>query len=111
VSAYTVAAASGTLAPIAGSPFSAGILPVAVAVDPTGTYAYVANRNDATISAFTIDRTLGALTAVKGSPFPTGPAPTSIAIDPSSSFVYVTNCNAGGVYSYSIGAGGVLTAL
>lgn len=57
VSAYTVDAASGELAAIAGSPFAAGSLPVAIAVDPTGTYAYVANQTDATISAFTIDRT------------------------------------------------------
>src|ERR1700733_3629231 len=111
VSAYIVDAASGTLAPIAGSPFAVGTLPVAVAVDPTGTYTYVANQTDATISAFTIDRTSGALTAVRGSPFPTGPAPTSVAIDPSSSFVYVTNGNSGTVSAYSINAGGALTAL
>jgi 6-phosphogluconolactonase (cycloisomerase 2 family) len=83
VSAYIVDATRGTLAPIAGSPFAVATLPVAVAVDPTGTYAYVANQTDATISAFTIDRTSGASTAVTGSPFPTGPAPTSAAIDPS----------------------------
>jgi 6-phosphogluconolactonase len=111
VSAYTVDAASGTLAALAGSPFAAGNLPVAIAVDPTGTYAYVANQTDATISAFTIDRTSGALKAVGGSPFPTGPAPTSVAIDPSSSFVYVTNGDAGTVSAYSINAGGALSAV
>ncbi len=111
VSAYTVDAASGTLAALAGSPFAAGNLPVAIAVDPTGTYAYVANQTDATISAFTIDRTSGALKAVGGSPFPTGRAPTSVAIDPSSSFVYVTNGDAGTVSAYSINAGGALTAV
>jgi 6-phosphogluconolactonase len=111
VSAYTVDAGNGTLAPIVGSPFAAGNLPVALAVDPTGTYAYVVNQTDATISAFTIDRTSGALKAVGGSPFPTGPAPSSVAIDPSSSFVYVTNGDAGSVSAYSINAGGALTAV
>src|SRR5208283_2337202 len=77
VSAYTVDATSGMLAVIAGSPFTAGNLPVAIGVDATGTYAYVANQTDATISAFTIDRTSGALKVVSGSPFTTGPAPTS----------------------------------
>jgi 6-phosphogluconolactonase len=111
VSAYTVDAARGTLAAVAGSPFAAGNLPVAIAVDSTGNYAYVTNQTDATISAFTIDRASGALTAIKGSPFPTGPAPNSVAIDPSSSFVYVTNSDAGTVSAYSINAGGALTAV
>jgi 6-phosphogluconolactonase len=61
ISAYTVDATSGALVAIASSPFATGNLPVAIAVDPTGTYAYVANQTDATISAFTIDRTSGAL--------------------------------------------------
>ena len=111
VSAYTVDAGNGTLAPIAGSPFAAGNLPVAIAVDPTGTYAYVANQMDATISAFTIDRASGALMSVNGSPFPTGPAPSSVAIDSFSSFVYVTNGAAGTVSAYTINAGGALTAV
>jgi DNA-binding beta-propeller fold protein YncE len=94
LSAYTVDATTGGLAAIAGSPFATGYLPVAIAVDPTGTYAYVANQADATISAFAIDRSSGALNAISGSPFPTGSAPSSVAIDPSSSFVYVTGGNA-----------------
>jgi len=111
VSAYTVDAATGTLAATPGSPFAAGNLPVAIAVDPRGNYAYVANQTDATISAFTIDHTSGALAAVKGSPFATGPAPNSVAIDPSSSFVYVTNGDAGTVSAYAIAADGALSAV
>jgi 6-phosphogluconolactonase len=52
ISAYNIDATSGTLTPIAGSPFPAGSLPVAMAVDSTGTYAYVVNQTDATVSAF-----------------------------------------------------------
>jgi 6-phosphogluconolactonase len=112
ISAFTVDAGNGTLAAIAGSPFAAGNLPVALAVDPTGTYAYVVNQTDATISAFTIDRASGALVSVNGSPFATGTSPTSVAIDPSSSFVYVTNGGANTVSAYAITAGsGALTAL
>jgi 6-phosphogluconolactonase len=94
VSAYAVDAASGALTAIAGSPFATGNLPVAIAVDPTGTYVFVANQTDSTVSAFTVDRMSGALTAVSGSPFPTEPAPTSVAIDTSRSQVYVTSGNA-----------------
>jgi 6-phosphogluconolactonase len=112
VSAYSVDATTGALTQIAGSPFPVGTLPVAIAVDPTGSYVYVANGTDATISAFTIDRSIGALTPVSGSPFTTGASPTSVAIDPSSSYVYVTNGGANTVSAYAITAGsGALTAL
>jgi 6-phosphogluconolactonase len=110
ISAYSLDAATGTLAPTANSPFAAGSLPVAVAVDPAGRYAYVANQSDATISAFEIDRTTGVLTPVAGSPFATGAAPTSLAIDSSGSLVYVTNSGAGTVSVYSASSG-VLTAV
>jgi 6-phosphogluconolactonase len=53
VSAYSVDATTGALTAIAGSPFSAGKLPVAIVIHPTGSYAYVATQMDATISAFT----------------------------------------------------------
>jgi DNA-binding beta-propeller fold protein YncE len=97
---------------IAGSPFVAGNLPVAIAVDPTGSYAYVVNQMDATLSAFSIDSSSGALTSVSGSPFATGTSPNSVAIDPSSSFVYVTNGSVNTVSAYAIAAGsGALTAV
>ena len=97
ISAYSIDPATGILAVIAGSPFAAGNLPVAIAVDSTGHFAYVVNQLDATLSAFSIDRNSGALTEVSGSPFATGLSPTSVAIDPSSSFVYVANGGAGSV--------------
>lgn len=112
ISAYTVDPTSGALAAIPGSPIVAGNLPVAIAVDPTGSYAYVVNQMDATLSAFLIDRNSGALTEVSGSPFATGLSPTSVAIDPSSSFVYVANGGAASVSAYAItAASGSLTAL
>src|SRR5271170_6300334 len=112
VSAYTVDPTTGSLTTITGSPFAAGNLPLAIAVDSTGSYAYVANQMDATISAFAVDRTSGVLTEISGSPYTTGPAPDSVAIDPSSSFVYVTNSTAGTVSAYAITAGsGALTAV
>jgi 6-phosphogluconolactonase len=112
VSAYSVDATTGALTAIAGSPFAAGKLPVAIAVDSTGSYAYIANQTDATISAFTIDRTSGVLTEVIGSPFATGSAPTSVAIDSSSGFLYVTNSGANTVSAYAITpVSGVLTAI
>jgi 6-phosphogluconolactonase len=62
-----------------------------VAVDPTGKFAYVANKGDNTISAYTINATTGALTPIPGSPFAAGDAPFSVAVDPTGKFAYVTN--------------------
>ena len=42
---------------------------VIVALDPLGSFAFVANQSGS-ISAYTIDATTGALTSVAGSPFP-----------------------------------------
>jgi 6-phosphogluconolactonase len=114
ISAYSIDSATGTLTPLAGSPFAAGNLPVAIAVDLTGHFAYVVNQKDATLSAFLIDRTSGTLTEVSGSPFATGLSPTSVAVAiiPSGSFVYVANGGAGSVSAYAITpASGALTAL
>ena len=111
ISGYTVDPAAGTLAVIAGSPFAAGKLPVAMAVDQTGHFAYVVNQMDATLSAFSIDRNSGAPTEVSGSPFATGLSPTSVAIDPSTSFVFVANGGDGSVSAYAITASGSLTAI
>jgi YVTN family beta-propeller protein len=54
---------------------------LSVAVNPAGTFAYVANENSNDVSAYSIDPTTGALTAVKGSPFGAGGGSRSIAID------------------------------
>jgi len=67
VSGYSVDFAAGNLAPVAGSPFgdacnSPGTCsPSAIALDPLGKFAYVAN-SDATVCVYDIDATSGMLT-------------------------------------------------
>jgi DNA-binding beta-propeller fold protein YncE len=75
VSAYTIDAATGALAAVAGSPFAAGTFPLFVTLHPSGKFAYVANNSSSNISVYTIDAATGALTAVAGSPFGAGNAP------------------------------------
>jgi 6-phosphogluconolactonase len=115
VSAFTVNPTSGVLTPVPGSPFAAGTNPIAVAVAPGGTFAYVVNRGDNTITVFSIDAATGALTALlggTGNPFPTGTAPNGIAITPNGSFLYVSNSGTNNVSAYAINSGtGVLTPL
>jgi 6-phosphogluconolactonase (cycloisomerase 2 family) len=91
VSAYTLDVASGALTTITGSPFPAGNMPVAIAVDPTGKYLFVVNQGGSTLSAYLIDRSSGALTGVAGSPFPTGALPSSLVLSPDQSVVFVSN--------------------
>ena len=92
---------------------------VAVTIDPTGEFAYVANMSfDAPgrVSAYSINATTGALTPVAGSPFATLTGPTKIVIDPQGVFLYVA-CNGGpthfgGLLGFSINRStGALTPL
>ena len=108
VSAFSINTSSGALTEIAGSPFNIETNPtgpetgpVAVSVDPSGRYAYVANSTD-TLSAYTIDSSSGSLSLLTGSPFTTGDNPGAVTVDPTGRFLYNTNINDDTVSSFSI---------
>lgn len=104
ISGYAVNAMNGELTPLSGSPFATSSAPNAIAVDPSGKFAYVANSNEE-ISAYSINTTTGTLTEISGSPFATTLRSMSIAVDPSGKFVYVANSGNGGaghVSAYAI---------
>ena len=112
VSAFTLNTTSGVVAGVGG--FPAGAEPGAVAVDPSGKFAYVANNVGinlpGSVSAYSIGAT-GALTAVAGSPFAAGTNPQQ-GIAVTAGFVYVTNFGSSNVSAYSLNSGtGALTAL
>jgi DNA-binding beta-propeller fold protein YncE len=104
--------ANGHLTP--ANSYIVGLTPQGIAIDPTGSFLYVSNSGDGTVSAFTINPTTGALTAIAGSPFTaSGVAstvtPTALAIDPSSQYLYVANGDARTISVFTITAGtGVL---
>ena len=110
VSGYTIDPSTGALTPIAGSPFPADAGPSsgpsAMAVDPSGKFAYVANTGLGTVSGYTIDSSTGALTSIAGSPFAGGPFELglrSMTVDPSGKFAYVANnANSDNVLGYMI---------
>lgn len=107
VSAFQIDPALGGLTPVdadTGTPtidnFPAGTGPFAVAVHPSGRFAYVANSNANSVSAYAIDSVTnpGALIPVDADPhtagvqnFAAGSFPVSLAFDPSGKFLYVTN--------------------
>jgi len=119
VSAYSLNAATGELTAVAGSPFTTamGTWSVAVKSDPSGTFLFVANQVNASVSStgnnisvYTINATTGALTAVAGSPFAAGKTPSSLMTDPSGKFLYVTNQGDNTISAFTIAADtGVLT--
>jgi len=107
VSAYAINASNGALTQVQGSPFAAGYGAYAVAIDPTGKFAYVANNGTSSgkqgnVSAFGIDPHTGALVPVPGSPFAAGSNPLRVTISPDSKFVYVINYNSRNISIFSI---------
>ena len=90
----------------------AGYNPFSIAINPAGTYAYVANYNktttpaNSTIFTYQISQTTGALTQI-GSVV-TASNPNSVTIDPSGSYVYVSNNSETDVSEFVIQPNGTL---
>ena len=77
---------------ITGSPFATGTLPIAIAVDPSGRFAYIANSaGTGSISAYTISPVSGKLSPVSGSPFPIGRVPAKIWTDALGRYLYTSD--------------------
>jgi YVTN family beta-propeller protein len=99
--------------------YAGGVSPRSIAVDPSGSFAYVANNGCpddfvGNVTTYTINSTTGALTAV----LPNVDAdfgPISVAVAPSGKWVYVANDGAfevsdGSIFVYDLaGATGALT--
>jgi len=102
VSAYSINGSTGELVSAPGSPFTAGIGPAAVTVDPTGQFVYVASDIDNTISAYKIVANTGALLPVSGSPFIGGSFPQSVTVNPTGRFLYVANADSRDISAYVV---------
>jgi YD repeat-containing protein len=106
----------GSLSPVIGGPFGAGINPTGIVVDPSGEFAYVVNSINNNISAYNIDPVSGALSPVgslsfvNGSPYPVnGAGAAAITTDPEGQLLMVgvsqcpaNQCSSGGISTYSI---------
>jgi YVTN family beta-propeller protein len=113
VSMYTINATTGALTSI--GTVAAGTIfgepnPIAMAVDPTGSFAYVANSGSNDVSMYSINTTTGILTPV--GLIVAGTTPLSVAVDPTGKFAYVTNSGSNDVSMYTINATtGALTSI
>jgi 6-phosphogluconolactonase (cycloisomerase 2 family) len=119
ITAYTIdtAGALSVMADVDGGKIGAqtsiltGTLPYAIAVDPAGRFAYVANDTSNNVSAYKIDQTTGALTQVDADGtvagiqnFAAGTNPRAVAIDPAGKCALVANGGSDNVKSYTINA-------
>jgi 6-phosphogluconolactonase len=113
VSGYVIGS-GGLLTPLSTPTFTTGSGPrsdpYGIAVTPSGSFLYVANSNDNTVSAFAIGSS-GLLTPLSTPTFATGTGPMEIAVTPNGSFLYVTNFNSNTVSAFAISSNGLLTPL
>ena len=96
IAAFSIAAPSGALTAVTGSPFPVGNRPLTLAT--VNNFLYVSNTSDATISGYTIDPASGVLTALAASPFPIYAGPLASSLD--GAFLYTTGPN--GLTTFSI---------
>lgn len=86
----------------------AGTSPAAAAMNPAGTFLYVANFGSNNVSGFVIGTTaqqgLGSLTPMNQAPFTAELGPMSAAVDPSGQFVYVVDHDSNQISGYRIDA-------
>lgn len=101
VSVYSINPGSGALTEIYGSPYSLSGGPGAVAITPSGAYAYIALNYSNEIAAFSVASS-GGLTQISGSPFRSGGEPYDSVIDPSGKFLYVALLGPQSIGAYAI---------
>ena len=99
---------NGALTALSGG-VPAGNNPVALAIDPSGKFLFVANQLSNNISVFSIGSNAG-LTEVPRSPFPASD-PVAVAVPSSGNFVYVADQLNSAVDIFTFDSAGKLTAL
>lgn len=113
ISAYRIVP-DGSLTPVPGSPFTAGIGPQALAITPDGRPLYAVNGDSGNVSGFNIARD-GSLTAAPGSPVIADFDPRALAVSPDGKYLYEVNRQnfvlPGDVFVYRIANDGSLSEI
>jgi 6-phosphogluconolactonase len=103
--------ANGVLTPITGSPFPAQPGPVAIAMDPTAAFLYVADAQANEISEYSWSSGTGAITPLSTATISAGGQPVSLAVRAGvaatatvagTDYMYVTNLNGSTMSVYSL---------
>ncbi len=88
-------------------PTSAGQFPVAMVVDPTNDFLYVASEGSSQVFGFKVNTTAGTLTALSPNPdLPTGSQPVSMALHPTvnntGQFLYTSNSGSSNISGFRL---------
>lgn len=84
-------------------PIATGLSPVAITIDPTSQFVYVANSGDNTVSAYSLSLVSPYMTAI-GSAVVAGTTPSAIVAEPYGGYLYVANSGDNTISAYSINA-------
>jgi 6-phosphogluconolactonase len=88
-----------------------GLSPVAITIDPSSQFVYVANNGDNTVSAYSLTLASPYLTPI-GSPIAAGSAPSAVLAEPYGRYLYVANSGDNTISAYGINAlSGALTSI
>jgi 6-phosphogluconolactonase len=117
ISQYSVDADTGAIVPLNPATVPTAFpYPGGIAVDPTSSYAYLANIDGNTVSEFGIGAE-GTLSSLSPASVATGTEPVFLAFDPTGKYAYAANYTvdvssaAGTVSQYAVGTAGQLTPL
>jgi 6-phosphogluconolactonase (cycloisomerase 2 family) len=99
---------NGTLAPVSGSPFGAGVSPVAFMIHPTLNFVYAVNSKSNQVSQYKYSSATGALTPLSPAAASTGSNPVGGGITSNGAWGFVTNNGGSTLTAYSVGTGGQL---
>jgi 6-phosphogluconolactonase len=113
ISGFKLNTTTGSLTPVAGSPFPASPEdPFAAAIDPAGKFLFVPNVGGRNVSVFAINAVTGGLTQVAGSPFATGGGPYAEVVGHDGKYLYISNSYDKTISVYAInGTSGTLTQI
>jgi 6-phosphogluconolactonase (cycloisomerase 2 family) len=94
----------GTLTPVSGSPFAAGLGPVAMVVVPSGKFLFVADQQSNQISEFKISTGTGVLAANSQTTISTGANPAWLAFRVGTSTISTTSGTLDFLYVANLGS-------
>jgi 6-phosphogluconolactonase len=83
--------------------YAAGVMPNAIAEDPTSRFVYVTDQAQNQMVGFVV-QAAGNLIAMVNGPFQTGLLPMNLTIDPRGTLLYVVNFNSDTIEGYDIDA-------
>jgi 6-phosphogluconolactonase (cycloisomerase 2 family) len=103
IAGFRIDQSTGVLREMAGSPFSTGLNPYALAVHPSGKYLYAGSWQTDSLWAYRIDAQSGELQPLPQQSFLTGGrAPVSIVFDASGTMAYVANAESASISAFRV---------